>query len=561
MKYIYKFYFILSAFIVLSGCKKFVDKKPLDSFSDTDFWTSENALRTYNWEFYNLFIGYGTGASGDFYFSDFSDDQDGSALRNFVANAPATNSSWTFYWVRKANIMLERIDQVPIDDAAKNHWKGVARFFRAMTYFNLVKTFGDVPFINKSLDLPDTTLIYKPRDPRALVMDSVLADLNYAVANLRDADLSNTVNKNIARAFLSRVALFEGTYRKYHTELNLPNAATYLKAAKDAANELMTAGYSLNADYQTTYNSLDLSTNKQVIMFKQYAPGFLTHSVIGYTNSSTTMSGLTKNAVESYLASDGLPISLSPLYKGDSSITTLRQNRDKRLLETIDTVLMYQGHLWNGFSSSTGYRPAKFLQPLDPNQLAPYNSTDAPLFGLPEVLLNYAEACVELDQMGEYSMTQGDLDRSVNLLRARAGVAPLQLSGKQGTAVNGVAFVDPKMDKADDAKAGSGNEMTSLKWEIRRERRTELMMDGFRYDDLMRWKKGWYLDNSKNPDIFLGAKVPANDKINRSPDGYLMVYAASATRAFTDPKNYLSAVPTGQIALYANGNLSQNPGW
>lgn len=535
----------------LAGCKKFVDKVPLDSFSDNDFWKSENSLRTYNWEFYNLFTGYGTGASGDFYFSSFTDDQDASALQTFPQNAAASNAAWNFYWVRKANIMLERIDDVPIDDASKNHWKGVAKFFRAYTYFNLVKTFGGVPFINRSLDLPDTSLIYKGRDPRALVMDSVLADLNFAVANLRTVDLANTVNKNIALAFLSRVGLYEGTYRKYHTELNLPNSDIYLQASKDAATQLMGAGYVLNPDYQTTYNSLDLSTNKQVIMYKQYAPGFLSHSVIGYTNSSTVMSGLTKNAVETYLATDGLPITISPNYKGDANIKDLRTNRDKRLLATIDTVLMYQGNLWNGFSSSTGYRPTKFLQPLDPNQLAPLNSTDAPLFGLPEVYLNYVEACAELSELGKYTLVQADLDKSVNLLRARAGVAVLQLVGINGTAVNGVVFTDTKKD----------NDISSIIWELRRERRTELMMDGFRFDDLMRWKKGWYMDNSKNPDIFLGAKVPANPRITLSPDGYLRVYAATASRAFIDPKNYLSAIPTGQIALYANGSLSQNPGW
>lgn len=551
MKKYYNIIGILLLLIVFAGCKKFVDKNPLDSFNDNNFWTSENSLRTYNWEFYNLFVGFGTGTTADFYFSTFADDQASSSLQTFPLNASATNGLWNFYWVRKANIMLEKINGMSISDEAKAHWKGIARFFRAYSYFNLVKTFGGVPFINNSLDIADTLLIYKPRDSRALVMDSVLSDMNFAVANLRANDLANTVNKNVALALLSRIALYEGTYRKYHTELNLPNADAYLLTAKNAAAQLMAAGYALNTDYQTTYNSLDLNGNKQVIMYKQYVPGFLTHSVIGYTNSSTTMSGLNKNAVESYLCTDGLPINLSPLYQGDANIKTLRTNRDKRLLQTVDTVLMYQGNLWNGFSSTTGYRPSKFLQPLDPNQLAPYNSTDAPLFGLPEVLLNYAEASAELDQLGKYTLTQTDLDNSINKLRARAGVAPLQLSGSQGTAIGGNTFADPKKDA----------DVTSLVWEIRRERRVELMMDGFRFDDLMRWKKGWYMDNSKNPDIFLGAKVPANARITLSPDGYLRVYAAIAARAFIDPKNYLSAIPTGQIALYVNQPLAQNPGW
>ncbi len=118
--------------------------------------------------------------------------------------------------------MLERIDQVPMADEAKNHWKGVARFFRAFQYFQLVQTFGGVPWYSHSSDISDTGQVYKPRDSHQLVMDSVLADLNFAVANLRQIDLPNTINKDVALAFLSRVGLWEGTYRKYHTELNLP---------------------------------------------------------------------------------------------------------------------------------------------------------------------------------------------------------------------------------------------------------------------------------------------------------------------------------------------------
>jgi hypothetical protein len=104
-------------------------------------------------------------------------------------------------------------------------------------------------------------------------------------------------------------------------------------------------------------------------------------------------------------------------------------------------------------------------------------------------------------------------------------------------------------------------DVTSLIWEIRRERRVELMMDGFRYQDLMRWKKGTYMDSNKNPDIFLGAKVPANPTVKRNAQGYITPYTSQ--RAFADPKNYLSAIPTNQILLYpADMQASmQNKGW
>jgi len=87
------------------------------------------------------------------------------------------------------------------------------------------------------------------------------------------------------------------------------------------------------------------------------------------------------------------------------------------------------------------------------------------------------------------------------------------------------------------------------------------MMDGFRYQDLMRWKKGDYLDNSKNTELFLGAKVPDNGKVLRNAQGYIMTYPATASRPFINPKHYLSAIPTGQIALYPAGMLTQNTGW
>ena len=140
------------------------------------------------------------------------------------------------------------------------------------------------------------------------------------------------------------------------------------------------------------------------------------------------------------------------------------------------------------------------------------NYTDAPLFWLAEVYLNYAEAAAELDQMGKYTLTQADLDNTINKLRARGQVAPMVLAGPQDP-----GYTDPAKDA----------DVTSLIWEVRRERRTELMMDGFRFNDLMRWKKGDYMNTTLNPDSFLGAKVPANGSVTRNADGYIMPYTAA----------------------------------
>ncbi|HEY4111948.1 RagB/SusD family nutrient uptake outer membrane protein [Puia sp.] len=547
-KNIYRLLFPL-AVLLLPACTKYLDKTNPDTEVDPSYWRDENSVRTYNWEFYNLFPGFGNGTgTGDFYFTAFTDDQVSSSFSQFPVTTAASNGDWNFSMIRKANIMLQRVDGVDMDSTAKRHWKGIAHFFRAFQYFKLVQEFGGVPFFNSPLDISDSTQIYKPRDSHQLVMDSVLADINYAVANLRVVDLPNTVNQNVALALKSRICLFEGTYRKYHPELNLPNADLYLQQAKDAAAQLMATGtYSLAADYRTSYSSLDLSSDKEMILYKQYLAGFLTHSVIGYTNSTTLMNGPSKSAVDSYVCSDGLPIQLSPLYKGDATIQALRTNRDKRLLETIDTFYCYAGSLVSGLTSSSGYRPSKFLQPADVQQ-SPNNTTDAPIFWLAEVYLNYAEACAELDQLGKYTIVQADLDQSINKLRQRAGIKALTLTGPQT-----VGFADPAKDA----------DVTPLIWEIRRERRVELMMDGFRFQDIMRWKKGVYMDSQKNPNSFLGARVTPNNTVHLDANGYIIPYAAGSVRTFTDPKNYLSAIPTSQILLYPTGiqQAMQNPGW
>lgn len=556
MKSLKKYTSLLLLICLATACKKYVNVTNPDTLTDPTFWKNENNVRAYSWEFYNLFNGYGNGehTDGDFYFTDFSDDQDNSSYTQFPQTTAASNGSWFFGYIRKANIMLERIDLTNMDDASKKHWEGVARFFRAFQYFKLVQTFGGVPWLGHSLDISDSSEIYMPRDSHALVMDSVLADINFAVDNLRESDQPNTVTKNVALALKARICLFEGTYRKYHTELNMPDADKFLSAAKDAAQTLMTSGgYTLDKNYQTVYISDDLSGDNEVILYKRYEQGYLTHSLIAYLYHSTVTSGLTKNAVESYLCTDGEPIGVSSEYKGDDNIQNVMKNRDERLKLTIDSnELYYKGHVINTLTSSTGYRVTKYLPDeatlkTIPTDIAK-NYTDAPLFWLPEVLLDYAEACTELDEMGKYTLTQTDLDNSINKLRARAGVDPLILTGHQQ-----VGFNDPARDP----------DVTPLIWEVRRERRVELMMDGFRLQDLMRWKKGDYMDSNKNPDSFLGAKVPANEEIRRNSAGYIMPYAPNQQRVFEDPKNYLSAIPTSQILLYPPDIQKdmQNPGW
>lgn len=566
---------IALAILPLAACNSWLDREPLTQFTDNSYWTSESNVKAFCVGFYSLFDGFGTGASSsistnggsgtesDYYFTTFSDDQANNAVDIFPTAAPASATTWStpYTYIRLANLLLARIDQVPISDIARNHYRGVAYFFRAMEYFDLVRRYGDVPYENKYLDqVSDTAQIWGPRISRNVVMDSVLSDINNAVALLYTKSVAdtytgvNTVNQDIANALKARICLFEGTYSKYQLS-NATRATNYLTQCKTASEAVINGGnYSLNSDYRTIYSSLDLTGNKETLMYRLYLDGIVTHSVVGYCNSSTILSGLTKDAVDAFLCTDGQPIGLSPLYQGDNvnatnlSIgqTTLK-NRDKRLVESVDSIICYtKKPNLSGFTSTTGYRISRFdNSTLTKTQvLAPNNPTDAPIFAFAEVQLNEAEACAELG-----ALTQTIADNTINKLRARAGVTSLNVS---------VVPNDPARD----------SDVPALLWEVRRERRVELMMDGFRYWDLRRWAKLSYLDPATKPNIFKGSKAPAGTAGSpggQDASGYILPYttATAAKRVVTLTKHYLDPIPTGQLNLYTNAGITfpQNSGW
>jgi len=582
----------LIVLLLFLSCNKFLDKQPLTQFTDNNYWTSEAEVQLFCNGFYSEFNGFGTGAAStrssnlgtgaesDFYFNCLSDDQDQtmtSGINVFLTTAPGTANTWNtpYNFIRLANLLLARIDKVPnLSDAAKNHYRGIAYFFRAMEYYDLVRHYGDVPYTNKYLDQnEDSSIIWGPRIARNIVMDSVLSDLNHAIANLYSKNVAdatsglgtNTVNQDVANALKSRICLFEGTYAKY-VEGNTQRATQYLQACQTASEAIINSGtYKLYPDYRTVYSSLSLSTNGgECMLYRIYdmeSSVHVYHQVINYCNSSTLINGLTKDAVDAFLCTDGLPISLSPLYQGDNPVnigtssapiysitnTTLK-NRDKRLAETIDTALGYVGNPFGQLASSTGYIITRFNNP------GVYNTTNndtwAPIFWLPEILLNEAEATAELG-----NFTQAVADNTINLLRARAGVASLE--------VNNIPN-DPNKDA----------DVSSLIWEIRRERRVELMLWIGRYWDLRRWNKVFYLDPKVKPNIFVGAKVPLGTFVNpdgtpagggQDANGYIQVYApaTAALRVVSLPQVSLDPIPTGQLQLYQSKNITfpQNPGW
>ncbi|WP_181304791.1 RagB/SusD family nutrient uptake outer membrane protein [Rufibacter sp. XAAS-G3-1] len=562
------FFFALTLF----SCEDYLETPPIDQLRDETYWVNENSVRTFSYGFYTAyFTGYGSGNTWGRYFTGqaLNDDFAPTTPVQFTPNAvPSSGGGWTFTWVRKANIFINRVQTVPMDQAAINHWRGIGRFFRALEYHDLTKRFGDVPWYSNALVETDLEELYKPRDSRTLVMDSVLADFRYAAEHVR---LSNgtkglTVNKDVVLAHMSRVFLFEGTWQKYHLN-NSAKAAEYLEAAKWAANEVIKSGRYRLGNYREVFNSLNLAGNPEVILYREYAPGILTHALNSYNNKEP-QSGPSKDLLDSYLANDGLPVRISPVYQGDQGITKLMANRDPRITQTfVSNQLRLNGIAGN--YSTTGVATHKFLneeiKDLPEGSLSG-GYADAPVIRYGEVLINYAEAAAELATVGGPALTQNDLNISINVLRSRPGIniPHLQVMGGQ-PAVNGQVYDDPERDAT----------VPSLIWEIRRERRIELVFEGFRLDDLKRWKKLEYTNTVTNPEINMGAWIRKADhpgisaavvldKSQTDVEGYITpAWTAATQRTNINPKYYLNPIPLDQIVLYKEKGvtLTQNPGW
>lgn len=567
MKKLINTFVLLLVVFTWVGCEDFLTRPPIDDMTDDTYWTSEENVKTFAWGFYQeYFYGYGEyyGWGKFFSGSSLNDNFAPSSPPKFNQEVPTSGGGWTFAWVRKANILIERVQDVPMSQEAIEHWTGIGRFFRALEYAELVRRFGDVPWYGEVLQKNETEKMYKPRTPRTVVMDSVLADFRYAVEHVRvDAGEDGlTVNKDVVLAMMSRVFLFEGTWLKYH-DGDMAKARKYLQVAKKAAKKVIDSGrYSISSDYRSLFNSLSLAGNPGIILYRKYEYGVIAHSLVSYSNREP-QDGASRDAFEAYLCTDGLPIALSPLYKGNygknKPIEAVFANRDPRMAETFVQELRLNGI--DGNYSTSGYAQHKFLNEeiADTQQgVSNNNPTDAPVIRYGEVLLNYAEAAAELG-----NLTQHDLDISINKLRSRPGIniPPLQIIGGM-PAVNGQTYDDPARDPS----------VSPMIWEIRRERRIELMMEGFRKDDLRRWGKLEYADMRENPDINRGAWIKKSDYPGKldvhieggKNAGYIVpAYASGSIRTLYSSRVYLWPIPKDQITLYDEHGvtLQQNPGW
>ncbi len=561
--------------LIFSGCDNLLDKQPIDQFTDGNFWSSETNVEAFANRFYDTFSGY----SGAFYFPTLNDNQGVVGLSDWnYKTVPASISLWNsnYQALRRANLMIERVPNVSsMSEESKNNWIGVARLYRALKHYELVRAFGDIIYVDKLLDVTDedkNLYLYGERQDRDAVMDKVLEDLNFAVANININSSSRTAfNAAVAQAIKSEICLYEGTFCKYRSTADGQKAADntraqkFLTESKTASKAIMdNSMYSLNASYQGNYNSVDLAKNTEMILYKKYLYGVYGHSTIDYTCSSTMQNGMSKAAFDSYLFTDGKPLSTTTLDKTDHpvlenghlSIKNLLAVRDPRLSAAVDPVLMYKGNGYARFdpvgaggmetTSSTGYGVYKFdnddIEVARRNQTGS-NETDAPIFWLANIYLNYAEACAELG-----SCTDADLNASINKLRDRVGMPHLTTS--------------PVADPANNMG------VSNLIWEIRRERRVELMYDNDdRYWCLIRWHQLDKLDTSKYPEQTKGAYIAAEPKVGTDDcatvdaNGYIS-FSSGKSRLY-ESRQYLYPIPSGQIDLYtaAGKTLTQNPGW
>ena len=577
---------LLATAVSFSSCDDFLTRDPQDTVTDVpSFWNNEENLRTSFLDYYTYFFpGYRSGWNRADNFAetnvaDWTDDNAQEVATLFTKVAPTTDAdNWNFEKIRNMNLLLSRIQSSSLGEEAKNHWSGVARLFRAMEYAKLVQKFGDVPYYDAVVGSTDNEQLYRARDPRTTVMDKVNEDLAFACANIRvnDGTKGLTVNRAVAQGFASRIMLFEGTWQKYHAN-NTAKAAEYLKAAKDYAAALMqTNAYSIAPSYKSLTTSEDLAGNPEIIMYRSYVENVVMHSLMSFQNTEHEKSSPSRSFVDAFLTKNGLPIHQAGNtdYKGKEYAKEI-QNRDPRLADNIDEE---SGLRLNGVAAvyaASGYYANRYVNKdliNKPGGMSSTNTTDAPVMKLNEVMLNYIEAAAELTELGQYTLTQADFDKTINAIRDRQStqMPHLTLAGN-ALKVNGVEINDPDRDAT----------VKPIIWEIRRERRVELAYEGLRFNDLRRWGKLEYADMTKNKKLNMGAWInkadypenaealakitlcDENGNIVTGNEGYIMPITEVAKMRVMADKDYLYPIPVDQITMYENHGfkLTQNPGW
>ncbi len=570
---------------------------------------SEVGLQNYTYSFYN----YLPDSGGAFKINTMMDNAAKNSTGTYEVGAYTTNTSTSWSWgsIRNVNYFLKYNVEESVPEVTRNHYSGIARFFRAYLYYDKLVQYGEVPWIEIPLD-PTSEELYKPQDSRDLLITKIIEDLDYAAENITTTAItpnSNEVNKWTALFLKSRICLYEASFRKYHAT-GSQHGKNYLEnctitardlyeqaaaAAKTIIDEgpykLHTTAAVYTGDGRGDYRDLFISDNAvttEVMLALALDPVMSLGEQNWYYNSSTYGPHLcmTRTFAKTYLNIDGTVYNEK---NADGSYKTFAEetkDRDTRLNQTIrgadytrknsagdyvPTAANMVGH------SLTGYQFTKYVMDDVAYDDARTNYNDIPYARYAEVLLNYAEAAAEIGTLDDEYWA-----KTIGALRRRAGITGGDLDTKPTVA-------DPYMQTI---YPGISDPVIL---EIRREREIELILEGMRLNDLKRWACGELWETAAWDGIY----VPAlNTPIDLNGDGEYDVFYSDGTaddakyKAITmavsetsgnqrvvklddDPKggyklNYEIArvwndnmyiYPVPEVVIQKNTNLKQNPGW
>ena len=589
---------ILYSFIALlsgtAGCSDMLDEYPLDAISPETYYNNADELRSATNQFYGMFPG---AASG------YTESADVVCIFNLPAEVqgirtvPTSGGGWNWEYLRAVNFYLSH--SVRCDDVdAREHFDGIARFFRAYFYFEKVKRFGEVPWFDRELSSTDPEL-FRPRDSRDFIMDKILDDLTYAINNISDKKDLYNVTHWTALALKSRVCLFEGTFRKYH---GIPGYEKFLNECATASKLFIdNAPYAIYQTGAQPYRDLFSSMNaieEEVILARDYDRS---QNVMHEANANTLSPtygrpGMNKKIVNSYLMTNGDRFTDQPGYETMQYYDEM-QNRDPRLTQTV----VGPGYMRinsdavsspNFGASTTGYQITKWVTDASGDGYLG-SSNDYILFRAAEVYLNYAEAKAELG-----TLTQEDLKISIKKIRDRVGMPNIDMDAAN-------ANPDPYLCALESGYQNVTGPNKGVILEIRRERTIELLLEGFRYYDIIRWKEGKVFEQPYKGMYFPGLTQGSGDnrydvfdmndgtvgdkekvdiciytgkkpsvknirKFYKLGDEFVLTDGDKGNiichdiekepRQWREDRDYLYPIPT-QERLLSNGTLSQNPNW
>ena len=559
MKLKYLLYSSIIGVTTLTGCNDaFLERSPQE-INDQTYWTSPSDLQTYANAFYGI-LPHGVSNYDD----TWSDNQVPRGVESYIWGqyaVPTEDDNWSkSAWsnLRYINYFMTHYGTVTGDEGEINRYVGEMRFFRALQYFSKVMTYGDVPWLEEDMNT-DSPELYGPRTPRNEVIQHIIDDLDFAIEWLPEGRVSsgdNRLTADVARHIKARVCLYEGTYYKYHTELGY-EWQSLLQEAVDASDALINSGnysiYNMNDpehDYYNMFIMEDKSNLSEAILYIDYADQLRRHNWGHGAWEANT--GFSKDFIDSYLYADGLPKALTSYPTDDATIAEEFANRDPRLKQMVLNNEFFEGNsafvghevasddAYVNTFCTTGYQTIKGYDPATGHLGYELETADGIAYRYAETLLINAEAKAELG-----TINQSDLDRTINVLRDRVGMPHLMME---------VGFTDPNWPDY-------GYDLSPLLQEIRRERRIELAGEGFRWNDICRWKAGKLFEN---PMTYVGKKVTTG---TRTDEGYAIVYPdytnpdlsiGGNSRKWEDQR-YLLPIPTNELQL--NPALEQNPGW